>query len=84
VFPFMLHLVIAAAGYEALHQFVTAYKVHPILINFTAALIPVSVISDILAGIFDKQTLRDTVPLGCFGYSSICCIWLSSRTDFSC
>jgi uncharacterized membrane protein len=50
----------ADSVYAALHQFVTVYKVHPILVNFTAALIPVSVGSDLLARIFDKQTLRDT------------------------
>ena len=46
--------------YEALHQFVTAYKLHPILVNFTAALIPVSVGCDLFARVFGKQTLRDT------------------------
>jgi uncharacterized membrane protein len=56
----MPNYLFADSVYEVLHQFVTAYKVHPILINFTAALIPVSVGSDILARIFDRQTLRDT------------------------
>ena len=54
------HPVLAALGFEALHQFVTAYKIHPILVNFTAALIPVSVFSDILGKCLAKQTLRDT------------------------
>jgi uncharacterized membrane protein len=53
-------LLAAASVYETLHQFVIAYKVHPILVNFTAALVPVSVGSDILGWIFGKQTLRDT------------------------
>ena len=57
---FAWHPVLAALGYEALHQFVVAYKIHPILVNFTAALIPVSVVSDILGKSLAKQTLRDT------------------------
>jgi hypothetical protein len=51
-------LVLAASAAESLRQFVTAYKVHPILVNFTAALIPVSVVSDILGRILAKETLR--------------------------
>lgn len=45
---------------DILHQFVVANKIHPILVNFTAALIPVSVGSDIFAKLLDKQSLRDT------------------------
>jgi uncharacterized membrane protein len=60
VFLFALHPVLAASAYEALQQCVTAYKVHPILVNFTAALIPISVASDILGRVLGKQTLRDT------------------------
>ncbi len=60
MFPFDPHPVLAASVFEALHQFVSSYLVHPILVNFTAALIPVSVVSDILGRIFAKQTLRDT------------------------
>jgi len=52
--------LLADSVYETLHQFVSAYKVHPILVNFTAALIPVSVGSDILGRVLGKQTLRDT------------------------
>ena len=54
--------IFADSVYETLHQFVGAHKIHPILVNFTAALIPVSVGSDIVARVFDKQTLR--VPAG--------------------
>lgn len=50
----------ADSVYELLHQFVGANKLHPILVNFTAALIPVSVGSDILARLLGKQSLRDT------------------------
>jgi uncharacterized membrane protein len=52
--------IFADSVYETLHQFVGAHKIHPILVNFTAALIPVSVGSDILARVSGKQTLRDT------------------------
>lgn len=44
----------------ALKHFVTVIKLHPILVNFTAALIPVSIGSDILAGYFKNESLRDT------------------------
>jgi uncharacterized membrane protein len=44
----------------ALKQFVTATKLHPILVNFTAALIPVSIVNDLLAVYFKNQSLRDT------------------------
>jgi uncharacterized membrane protein len=54
------HLLAAASVYETLHQFVSVYKVHPILVNFTAALIPISVGSDVLGWVFRKQSLRDT------------------------
>ena len=33
---------------SALKQFVTDYKLHPILVNFTAALVPVSLAGDIM------------------------------------
>ncbi|MGZ3396893.1 MAG: DUF2231 domain-containing protein [Isosphaeraceae bacterium] len=56
----MPNYILAASVYETLHQFVSAYKVHPILVNFTAALVPISVGSDILGWVFGKQTLRDT------------------------
>jgi uncharacterized membrane protein len=56
----MPNYILAASVYETLHQFVSAYKVHPILVNFTAALVPVSAGSDILGWVFGKQTLRDT------------------------
>jgi uncharacterized membrane protein len=57
VLPFALHLILAASAYETLHQFVSVYKVHPMLVNFTAALIPISVLSDILGRVFARQTL---------------------------
>jgi len=44
----------------ALKHFVSVTKLHPILVNFTAALVPVSVASDYLAGYFKNQSLRET------------------------
>ena len=59
MFAFALHAVLAASAYEALHKFVDADKVHPILVNFTAALSPISLLSDILGRVFGRQSLRD-------------------------
>lgn len=54
------YLLAASTVYETLRQIVSDYKIHPMLVNFTAALVPVSVGSDILGWIFRKQSLRDT------------------------
>ncbi len=62
----MLYLVahvdvpVDSAALGAVKEFVMAYKVHPILVNFTAALVPVSLASDILARLLGRDTLRDT------------------------
>ncbi len=45
---------------EILRQFVNATKLHPILVNFTAALIPFSVFSDCLAKYKKNIFLRET------------------------
>jgi uncharacterized membrane protein len=58
--PSVLHPLFAVSADDALRWFVTAYKVHPILVNFTAALLPISVLSDILGRALAKPTLRDT------------------------
>jgi uncharacterized membrane protein len=60
MFAFAAHSILAALTYEEMHEFVDSYKVHPILVNFTAALIPISVLSDLLGRLFGRQTLRDT------------------------
>jgi uncharacterized membrane protein len=44
----------------ALQHFVTITKLHPILVNFTAALVPVSVVSDFLGRLTRNESLRDT------------------------
>jgi uncharacterized membrane protein len=52
--------VLAAGILPALKQFVMATKLHPILVNFTAALVPVSVASDFIGRIFKIESLRNT------------------------
>ncbi|MGH7738585.1 MAG: DUF2231 domain-containing protein [bacterium] len=44
----------------ALKHFVTVTDLHPILVNFTTALVPVSVLSDILARSRKDESLRQT------------------------
>ena len=46
----------AALGW--LRNWVTEWKIHPVLVNFTAALIPVSVFSDVAARVFRSTSLR--------------------------
>ncbi len=45
---------------SALKEFVNATKLHPILVNFTAALAPVSVASDLLGNLIKSEPLRNT------------------------
>ncbi|MDE2008948.1 MAG: DUF2231 domain-containing protein [Candidatus Omnitrophica bacterium] len=44
----------------AMKHFVTVTKLHPILVNFTAALVPTSVASDLLAVCLKSRPLQDT------------------------
>ena len=44
----------------ALQQFVMTTKLHPILVNFTAALVPVSVFSDFIGRLIKSEPLRHT------------------------
>lgn len=57
-----IHADYLAAGgvINALKAFVSDQKIHPILVNFTAALVPVSVGADIVARILKKDSLRAT------------------------
>jgi uncharacterized membrane protein len=50
--------ILAAGIISALKQFVMATKLHPILVNFTAALVPVSVASDMIGRFFKKESFR--------------------------
>jgi uncharacterized membrane protein len=52
--------VLAAAILPMMRQFIMASKLHPILVNFTAALVPVSVASDIAARLLKNESLRNT------------------------
>lgn len=52
--------ILAAGIIPALKQFVSATKLHPILVNFTAALVPVSVASDLFGRLVKAESLRST------------------------
>lgn len=52
--------VLAAGIIPALKQFVSVTKLHPILINFTAALVPVSVGSDLIGRFLKREAFRQT------------------------
>jgi hypothetical protein len=43
--PFALQTDLAGSVYQELRQLVSEYKIHPILVNFTAALLPVTPLS---------------------------------------
>ncbi|MGH7975659.1 MAG: DUF2231 domain-containing protein [Limisphaerales bacterium] len=51
---------LAAGIIPALKQFVMVTKLHPILVNFTAALVPVSVASDFIGRFCKIESLRST------------------------
>src|SRR5664280_2136857 len=54
------NLMLASGILPALQQFVMATKLQPILVNFTAALVPVSVATDAAARFFKNESLRHT------------------------
>ncbi len=60
MFPTHLVLLGANSVTVSLKQFVSEEKIHPILVNFTAALVPVSLASNVLAGVVRKDSLRAT------------------------
>lgn len=53
----MIHVL---AVLDSLKELITVTKLHPILVNFTAALIPVSVAGDFLAKLFKHSEFRVT------------------------
>ncbi len=53
------NFILAAGILPALQQFVMATKLHPVLVNFTAALVPVSVASDLMGRLWQKESLRN-------------------------
>jgi len=52
--------ILATSAIAALKSAVAATKLHPILVNFTAALVPVSVASDLAARLRKDESLRST------------------------
>ncbi|HTV42737.1 MAG TPA: DUF2231 domain-containing protein [Candidatus Sulfotelmatobacter sp.] len=53
-------IILGAGILPALKQFVMATKLHPILVNFTSALVPVSVASDFLGRFCARESFRST------------------------
>jgi uncharacterized membrane protein len=54
-----IDIILGAGILPMLKQFVMTSKLHPVLVNFTAALVPVSVASDLAARCFKNQSLRN-------------------------
>jgi uncharacterized membrane protein len=52
--------ILGAGILSTLQEFVMMTKLHPILVNFTAALVPVSVASDLLGRLIKSESLRHT------------------------
>jgi uncharacterized membrane protein len=52
--------LLGAGILSALQHFVNATKLHPVLVNFTAALVPVSVFSDFAGRVIKSEALRHT------------------------
>ena len=52
--------VFGATAFHTVHEAVDATKLHPILVNFTAALVPVTIGSDFLGRLSRNETLRST------------------------
>ena len=51
-------LTLADGVVQGLRQWDSAWKIHPILVNFTAALVPISIASDIAARVLHRESLR--------------------------
>ena len=52
--------ILGAGIYPALQKFVNVTKLHPFLVDFTAALVPVSVFSDLAGRLIKSEPLRHT------------------------
>lgn len=52
--------ILGAGLIPALQHFVNVTKLHPVLVNFTAALVPVSVFSDLAGRLIKSEPLRHT------------------------
>lgn len=53
-------LTLATGAMSAIRQFVSTTKLHPVLVNFTAALVPVSFACDLVARSLKNESLRHT------------------------
>lgn len=53
------NFMLASGILPALQQFGTETKLHPILVNFTAALVPIPVGSDLAARFFKNESIRN-------------------------
>ena len=51
--------MLGAGMFSTLKEFVNATKLHPVLVNFTAALVPVSVFSDFAGRVIKSESLRN-------------------------
>ncbi len=51
--------ILAASILPTVKQFVMATKLHPVLVNFTAALVPVSIASDLIGRLWRIESLRN-------------------------
>ena len=51
-------LPLGAGFIDSLRQWDSSWKIHPILVNFTAALVPVSIASDIAGRLLGRVSLR--------------------------
>ncbi|HUA68074.1 MAG TPA: DUF2231 domain-containing protein [Candidatus Saccharimonadales bacterium] len=51
--------MLGAGILSALKEFVNATKLHPVLVNFTTALVPVSVFSDFAGRVVKSESLRN-------------------------
>jgi uncharacterized membrane protein len=58
MFPLFPPPTFAASVYDTLRDFDQAWTLHPILVNFTAALIPISFLCDLLSRVFGRDSLR--------------------------
>lgn len=73
-------LMFATSTLPALQEFVTATKLHPILVNFTAAWVPISVASDMAARFLKNESLPNTGWWTLF-YATVIAGWLFWASD---
>jgi uncharacterized membrane protein len=57
---YLIHPIFGDTLLSVFQNFVTITKLHPILVNFTAALVPVSLASDFASNLWKNESLRNT------------------------